>query len=207
LYTLYWDKLSGSMAPMAVLEEIGTEYKLERIDTSAGEHRSAEYRKIHPYGLVPALMLEDGRVLFESAAIVLHLCDAHPEAALAPTLEDPARPELYQWLFFMADTIYPAYHRVYHTNQYTTDSDSAPSVKAKAKEALVAQWQVLDDALANRGFLLGDNLTASDIYMFMLATWYEEPSHLYTRFANVGRVANEVAARRAVQRAMEKHRP
>lgn len=207
MYTLYWDKLSGSMAPMAVLEEIGAEYRLERIDTSAGEHRSAEYRKIHPYGLVPALMLEDGRVLFESAAIVLHLCDRHPEAALAPAPGDPARPELYQWLFFLADTIYPAYHCVYHTEQYTTDPDSAPSVKAKAKEALVRQWQVLDDALANRRFLLGDHPTACDIYMFMLTTWYEEPSHLYTRFANVGRAANEVAARRAVQRAVEKHRP
>jgi glutathione S-transferase len=191
---------------MAVLEEIGTEYRLERINMSAGEHRSAEYRKIHPYGRVPALALEDGRVLFESAAIVLHLCDHHPATALVPALGDPARPELYQWLFFMADTIYPAYHRVYHTHQYTTDADSTPTVKAKAKEALVSQWQILDDVLANRRFLLGD-LTACDIYMFMLTTWYEEPSDLHTRFANVGRVANEVASRRAIELTVEKHRP
>ena len=89
MYVLYWHPDSSSLAPMAVLEETGAAYEAVRIDIVAGENFSPDYKKIHPYGRVPALMLPDGRAVFESAGLVMYLADCHREAGLAPA---PARP-------------------------------------------------------------------------------------------------------------------
>ena len=69
-YQLYWYKAASSLAPMAVLEETGATYEAVEIDAAAGEHKGAAYRQIHPLGLIPALRLPDGRMVFESAGIV-----------------------------------------------------------------------------------------------------------------------------------------
>ena len=74
---------------MAALEEIGADYELSLVDTSAGQHRSPEYLRINPNGLLPTLVTQDGAALCESAAILLYLCDRHPEAKLAPEPRDP----------------------------------------------------------------------------------------------------------------------
>jgi glutathione S-transferase len=73
MLTLYWSPRAASEAAMAALNEVGAEYRAEKIDMKAGEHKSPEYIKINPNGLVPALKLGDGRVMFETAAMVLYL--------------------------------------------------------------------------------------------------------------------------------------
>ncbi len=83
-YQLYWYRTASSLAPMAVLEEVGVAYEAVEIDTAAGEHKAADYRQIHPLGLVPALRLPDGGTVFESAGIVMFLADRYPVTGLAP---------------------------------------------------------------------------------------------------------------------------
>ena len=55
MYVLYWNPISSSLAPMAVLEEIGAPYEAVYVDLAKGEHRTAAYREIHPYGRVRLL--------------------------------------------------------------------------------------------------------------------------------------------------------
>src|SRR5205807_1066498 len=83
MYTLFYGPGSAAMAPHAALEEIGAPYKLVEVDLKGGEHRRPEYLKLNPKGRVPALVV-DGAVFTESAAILMHLADSYPEAALAP---------------------------------------------------------------------------------------------------------------------------
>jgi glutathione S-transferase len=78
-YVLYWNPFSGSLAPMAVLEEIGIHYEKILIDMDKGEHRSTEYLTIQPLGLVPAMRLTNGRYAYESAGICMYLAARHPE--------------------------------------------------------------------------------------------------------------------------------
>ena len=205
VYTLYWNPYASSLAPMAVLEEIGAEYETVLIDAQAGEHRSPEYRKIHPYGLVPALRLSDGRTMFESAGVVLYLCDRHREAGLAPTIDDPDRAFYYQWLLFLADTLYPTYNRFYHSERFSTESSDAGKIRDQARRLLVDQWQVVEDALVGRQWLLGEHFSAADIYLQMISTWDEDAAGFSQRCPNVVRCANAVAERAAVKRALERH--
>ena len=88
---LYWFPFSGSLAPMAVLEEVGAFYEKNLIDMNKGEHQSPEYLKIHPLGLVPALRLGNGETIFESAGICMYLSDLYLKYGLSPPIDDPAR--------------------------------------------------------------------------------------------------------------------
>ena len=70
------------MAPHILLQELGVPFEKILVDTSTGAHRSEAYRKLNPNGLIPTLVDGD-LVLYETAAICMHLCDMHPEAGLA----------------------------------------------------------------------------------------------------------------------------
>jgi glutathione S-transferase len=96
---LYWAPRTRSLRALWVLEEAGVPYERVRLDLSAGEQKSAEFRAINPMAKVPALT--DGPVaVAESGAICAYVAEAHPEAGLAPPVGDPARGRYLRWLFF-----------------------------------------------------------------------------------------------------------
>src|SRR3979490_644630 len=91
-YKLYGRANAGSLAVQIALEEIGAPYDLIWVGTTAAELEGL--RRINPAGKVPALVLPDGTPVFESAAILIHLANAHPTAGLAPVARGPAPPRL-----------------------------------------------------------------------------------------------------------------
>ncbi len=205
MMTLYWSPRAASEAAMAALNETGAEYRTEKINVAAGEHKSADYLKINPNGLVPALELDDGRVMFETAAMVLYLAERYPEAGLAPSPDGAQRAPYYQWLLFLAGTIQPACKRYYWPHRFSTDAGDAEKVKAKAVVDLLAHWKIVDDALKGRDWMAGEDFSAVDIYMLMLAHWFIPTDDLFARCPNVARVAEKTAARPAVKKAREMH--
>jgi glutathione S-transferase len=154
------------MAPHAALAEIGVEYELALVDESPSE----AYVALNPWGRVPTL--EDGPlVLTESAAIMLHLADRHPEAGLAPALGSPERSELYRWLIYLTNTVQPTFLHWFYPERYTADDGGHEGVKAVAADALHAHLDSLDAQLADRPWLVGDERSAADLYLFMLTRW------------------------------------
>ena len=205
-YILYWHRSSSSLAPMAVLEEIGVPYDMHEVDFDGGEHDTGEYRRIQPLGLVPALGFDNGRSMFESAAIIQFLGDRHAESGLAPSMESAERPEYLQWMFYLADTIYPSYNRLYHPERYTAYPDQAEGVKDQSLVTVMRQWQVVEDALSGKGpCLLGSRFSTADIYLQMMTTWHPEPRELLSRFPNVRELAWQVVSREPCQRAIGRH--
>jgi glutathione S-transferase len=205
MYKLYWSPFTASLAPFAVLEETGAEYETEFVNYSEGQHKTPEYLAINPCGLVPAMTLPDGQTIFEAAAMIMHLCDRYSDAGLAPAADDPLRPLFYQWMLYLADTIQPTHRRLYHPERFSTDKADAGKVRDSGVEALLAEWRIVEDALAGKNWLLGERFSACDIYMQMLTLWFIPPEALYARYANIARVATAVAARPAVARVLETH--
>lgn len=206
MYRLYWHPSSSSLAPMAILEELGVPFELHEVDYDGGETRTPEYLRLQPLGLIPALQFEDGSSMFESAAIVVYLCDRHREADLAPAPEDYQRPQYLQWLFFMADTIYPSYNRYYHPERYATNPESASAVKKQARKTVLNQWQVVERSLEKTGpWLLGRRFSACDIYLQMITTWHETPTQLLTAFPRIQELARGIVSRQGCQRAIRRH--
>ena len=92
----YWPG-NASMTPHMLLEELGVPFELKRVARDVGAHKQPEYLQLNPNGLIPVLVDGD-LVLYETAAICLHLVDTHPAAGLAPSVGTAERAHFYKWL-------------------------------------------------------------------------------------------------------------
>ena len=109
MYKLYWAKGSGAMAPQALFEEIGVEYEKIVIDFDKDEHKSDAFLSVNPMGQIPALVLPDGTLMTETAAMLVQIVDRHPEAKLAPPASSGERARFLRWLFSWVRTSIPRF--------------------------------------------------------------------------------------------------
>lgn len=204
MYKLYYSPGAASVAPQVVLEEAGAPYKLELVDTSQGQHQTAAYLTLNPTGKIPALGLDNGDTISESAGLCLYLAERHPQAGLAPAIDDPQRGAFLQWLMYLTNTLQPADLRYYYSERYTANAHEAPGVKQQAMAEIAGCWSRIDSHLAEHGpYLLGSRFSAADIFCWMLSTWQDACPGLYERFPQVKKLADLVAARPAVQRVQQ----
>lgn len=199
MYKLYWSPGSASMAPHMVLAEIGAPAEFKALDMDKMEHKGPDYLKINPLGIVPALTVDGKHIVTEAAAISIYLADRHPQAKLAPAVDDPARGTYLQWITYMSNTLQPCYLRYYYPDRATDKASEAPNVAAKAKAQLDDIYRHIDNHLAKNGpFFLGQRFSAADLYLAGLANWQEPVPGLYDRFPAVKRCVGEAYKRPAV---------
>ena len=137
-----------------LLAELDAPCELVRI--APEDRKSAEHRARHPLGRVPALELDDGTVMFESAAICLQLADLHPEAGLIAPLGSPERALIYQWvLFAMTELEGPLFRWIAEATGTSADSPS----RERFAQAAAALQRTLD----GRDWLLGDRFSVADV--------------------------------------------
>lgn len=207
MYRLHGAPGRASAAPEAVLEELAALHgvRYEFIDTDADARKSPAYLALNPFGQLPTLVDGD-RVVWESAAICIYLCDRHPEAALAPRPDAPTRGTFLQWMFYLSNTLQPAYMMFIYADRYTTDAAGADGIKAAAAKRVAAAWRALEDGLSPGPFLCGEQLTAADMYLYMLSTWHRESIVPLARFPRVRRALDLVDARPGIQTMMLRNR-
>jgi glutathione S-transferase len=186
-----------------VLEEIGAPYQLMWIGTGAEELE--RYRGINPAAKIPALRLPNGTTVSESAAIVLHLTQAHPTAGLAPAFGSPAHALFLQWMVYLSANIYEAALRYYYPERYSTAGLSAvEGIKAQALDDYGRHLARVHEAL--NPYVLGEDFTAADPYLYMLASWYPGgAAALAPRLPKLARHADLVSERSATRKAEEAH--
>ena len=112
MYKLFGRPDSGSFAVQVALEEIGAPY--ERIWVGREAAEVARFRAVNPTGKVPALVLPDGTVMFESAAMLIHLALVQPRASLAPQSGTSGHAAFLQWMVFLSANLYEAVLRMYY---------------------------------------------------------------------------------------------
>ncbi len=206
MYKLFWTKSYGSMAPEVLFEEIGTNYEKIAVDVENEENRSAEFLAVNPMGQVPALVLPDGTVMTESAAMVLHITDRHPEAKLAPPAGSPESARFQRWLVFMAVTIYTTDQRLYHADRFTTDATGVDGITASARADMDRDFEVVNDALYPGPYLLGETYSAVDVYLWMLSKWHPDEKQLFADNPRIARLVDLVEARPAVAKVWAENR-
>jgi glutathione S-transferase len=185
-----------------VLEEIGQAYELVLVDRAKNAQKSRAYLKINPNGRIPALVDGD-LVLFEAAAIVLHLVDQHPEAGLAPKVGTPERARFYQWMIFLTNSLQEELMIWQYPERLAgVDAGAAEVVKRGAEKRAEAYLDVIEQHLkANGPLFLGETLSAADFYLVMLARWARPMSNPPRSRPNVARLLDMVTSLSAVRRA------
>ncbi len=202
MYTLFYAPGTAAMAPHAALEEIGAPHKLVRVDLKTGEHRKPEYLKLNPKGRIPVLVVGDDTIT-ESAAILLHLADLHPEAKLAPAPGTAERARSYQWLLYLSNTVQAAMIDYFHPDYAFEAAEQQQAIKASAEKRLGTMFAYIDAELGKAGpYLTGSQFSAADLFLHMLTRWsryFAKPGYTYP---NVKRLTDRVKARPAVIRMM-----
>lgn len=185
------------MAPHAVLREIGCPFELIRVDISKGENRDPAYLALNPNARVPTL-LAGGRVIYESAAILLYLCEAHPEARLMPPVDDPRRGEFLQWLFWLTNTLQEDLQHWWHADNYLDTEAARHELKHVSERRLGRMFSELDSRLGEVGpYMLGADFSAVDIFLVMLCRWTRAMAKPATSYPNLNRLIGLVTARPA----------
>ncbi len=206
MYKLFWAKSMGSMVAEVLFEEIGVEYENVPIDLEKEKNRSAEFLAINPLGQIPALVLPDGTVMTESAAMVLQITDRHPEAKLAPPAGSPEGARFQRWLLFMATTIYPAEQRLFYADRITTDASAVAGIEACARTDMDSYFAILNDALDPGPYLLGESFSAVDVYLWMFVKWHPDTAKLFADNPRIARLAELVEARPSVAKVWAENR-
>jgi glutathione S-transferase len=202
MYKLYYYPGNANLAPHMVLEEAGAPHELVLVDRNKNAQKRPDYLKLNPNGRIPTLV--DGElVMFESAAICLHLLDKHPEAKLAPAVGTDDRAHFYKWLIYLTNTIQTEFLTFYYPERHTTDSTAIASVKAMADRRLCEMFQIVDKALEDRPYLAGERVSAADLYLLMLARWGRNLSKPARDWPNIRRALDPILSRPAVQRTID----
>jgi len=197
---------NASLTPHLLLRELGLPFELKYVDRANAAHKSPEYLKLNPNGLIPVLVDGD-LVLYETAAIALHLVDTHPEAGLAPALGTAERAEFYKWLIWLTGTVMAMMPHYFYSERMVAPGNVAGAleVKAQAEARLGTMFDQIDALLAAKGgpWLLGQRFSALDPLVLMLGRWsrgFARPARTLPHF---GPYLERMLARPAVQKAFE----
>lgn len=171
---LYYYPSTASMVPHIVLEEIGVPYQRVLIDRMQNAHKTPDYLKLNPNGLIPALVDGD-LVLYETAAICLHLSDTHPEAGLVPPVGTAERAHFYKWLMWLTNTLQATLITYFYSERSVAPGNAAGAaeVKAQAEVKIGTMLDQLDAELARHGgpWFTGEKYSALDAYVLTLCRW------------------------------------
>lgn len=198
-----------SLAPHIVVEEIGVDYELSFVNLHKGPNKSPTYLALHPDGLVPVLE-HDGIVLYESAAIILHLLELYPKSALIPEQADELRPQFYKWLMWLSTGLHANLSLYLHPNKVVASDDAQAEVREAAERRVNAQFDRVEAELARHGgpWFLGDAYSAVDAYLFTLARWSRGMSRPAASRPKSGAYLRRMVDRPAVRRALaQEHVP
>ncbi|MDZ5460559.1 glutathione S-transferase family protein [Azohydromonas lata] len=203
---LYFHPSNASMAPHLLLQDIGAPFELKFVDRDRGEHQSPEYLRLNPNGRIPVLVDGD-LVLYEAAAICLYLADKFPDARLAPPAGTPQRARLYQWMFWLSNTLQAMLMHWFYPERMVDSGDAAAAsqVRAQAEEHIAVMLQRLDEQVAASGgpWLLGADYGAADAYALMLCRWTRHFDRPARDYPHLGPYLQRLLERPAVQRMFE----
>jgi glutathione S-transferase len=165
---------TAAMVPHLVLEELGARYERVHVDRANDAHKAPDYLRLNPNGLLPTLV--DGElVLYETAAIVLHLCDTHPQAGLAPALGTHERAHFYKWLVWLTNTLQATLIVYFYPHRWVDEGNAtgAAEVKRHAQVRIATLLDQLEAHVAKTGgpWFMGERFCALDPYVFTLLRW------------------------------------
>ncbi len=179
MYTLYGTTGSGSAAIEAALGLCGANWKLVKAASWEPDEGFEALKRINPLGLVPTLVLPNGSVLTESAAILIHLGDAHPGSRLLP-VGNGERAQAIRGLVYIAAHCYAAIGIIDYPKRWCSkcDDDTAKRIRAGTRARLHRNWDIFADLHPSQPYLGGADVAALDLLAAVVSKWSGARAHL-----------------------------
>ena len=194
---LYYSPGACSLSAHIALQEAGLAFTPMLASTKSHKLQDGtDFYSINPLGYVPVLELDDGTRLREGPAIVQYIADQVPLKMLAPQNGTLQRYRLQEWLSFIGTELHKGFSPLF--NPATPEE-----YKAIARERLQQRLQWVDNQLAGKQYLMGDQFTVADGYLFTVTNWAAFVALDISGLKNLAAYRERVAARPAVQAAMK----
>ncbi len=194
---LYYSPGACSLSPHIALHEAGLAYTPVLASTKSHKLQDGtDYYTINALGYVPLLELDNGERLREGPAIVQYIADQVPDKQLAPANGTLARYRLQEWLTFIGTELHKGFSPLFNP---ATPEEYKPLVR----ERLLQRLQWVDSQLAGKQYLMGDQFTVADGYLFTVTNWTQPTKLDISGLANLAAYRERVGARPAVQAAMK----
>jgi len=192
------------MAPHSALEEIGEPFEIREVERDDRGQSPPEYLAINPLGRVPALVDGD-LVLWEAAAITMHLADKHPETQLLPPPGTNARAVALRWLVYLTNTVQATFMHYAYPERLVAP-EAVDAVKAGAEKHLTAALEHINEQLGEGPYLLGPSFSAADLYLQMVTRWCRRLPRKAWSLPNIGPHYRLLSERPSVKRMLAAQR-
>jgi len=172
MYTFFYFKNSCSLASHITLEQSGAEYRAVAVDFMVNEQRGEEYLALNPKGRVPLLLTEQG-ALTENPAILTYLAQQFPDAKLAP-IDNPFKlAQVQSFNAYLSSTVHVAHAHGVRGSRWTDDAAAIASMKEKMPDNVADCFQLIESTLFTGPWVMGQDYTICDNYLFTIAQWLE----------------------------------
>jgi GST-like protein len=192
-YHLIASKSTGSMIVEAALALGRLPYEVEMIPYGEPGPERERLLSLNPLGQVPTLLLPDGRVMTESAAIILHIADEAPQAGLAPPAKDASRPMFLRWLLFIVSAIYPTFTYGDDPSRWARDEASGKHLRQATDEHRKELWRYFAAQNRCKPWVLGERFSALDLYVAVMNMWRPGPAWFSQECPALADIAERVA--------------
>ncbi len=194
---LYYSPGACSLASHIALRESGLEFGLVKVDLMTKKTETGgDYLSLSKRGKVPALDIGEAELLTETPAILQYIADQAPARHLAPAPTDLQRYRLQSWLSFIGSEVHKLFGPLFMPN-------SSEEMKKLSIDALHRQFADLNEHLSGRDYLLGENYSVADSYLFTVLGWPRYLNLDMSKYAALGTYAGHIAPRPAVQAALK----
>ncbi len=200
---LYYTASSCSLATHIVLEEVGADYSTVRIDFATEQQKSPEYLKINPKGRVPALVTDEG-VLTETPAMLVYVAQRFPQARLAP-MDDPFFfAQIQSFNSYLCSSVHVAHAHRMRGHRWVDADDKAAiaAMQRKVPESVGAGFELIERGMLKGPWVMGDQYTVCDPYLFTLAQWLEKDGVDLARIPRVIDHRRRMSERPSVKKAI-----
>jgi len=194
---LYYSPGACSLASHIALHEAGLAHTPVLASTKTHQlEDGTDFYTINPLGYVPVLELDDGSRLREGPAILQYVADQVPDKNLAPANGTLARYQLQEWLTFIGTEVHTKFGPLFRPG-------TPEEYKPVARASILARLQWIDSQLAGKSYLMGEQFTVADAYLFTVTNWAAIQNVDISGFAHLVAYRERIAARPAVQAAMK----
>jgi glutathione S-transferase len=194
---LYYLRGACSLASNIAVREAGIPFELVKVDRHTKKTGDGlDFNEVNPKGYVPALRLDDGQVLTENVTVLQYIADRNPAAKLAPPAGTLERYRLMEWLSFINSEIHKTF-------SYLFREDAPEDSKQYARKNLTTRLDYLERVLQAKTFLMGEQFTVADAYLFTVLSWAPHVKFDLAPWPNLKRYVERVGARPHVLEALK----
>ena len=162
---LYYSPGACSQAPHILMHEVGLEHDAKRVDLrNKTLEDGSDYLQVNPKGAVPALRVDSGEVLTENAVVLQFIGDLVPDSGVLPSLGDFRRYRVLEMVNFITTELHKRF-------SYLFSRDASDEVKQFVRGDLAKKLDWIDRRLSTGPFLMGEELTLPDPYLFVITRW------------------------------------